>query len=196
MFQDSKAAEQISELADIIIQITNRTNLLALNASIEAARAGETGKGFAVVADEIRELADNSQNTVNEIQNMIKSVTSSVDSLYQNSVELVNYLTQNVHRDYQLMLKASDEYDRDAKSLESVITEFRDTAQILSSSIQHMSKAMNEIAASTYEGAQGAGSIAQSIETVTEKTGDLLSQVDQSKQYSKSLHKHVSRFKI
>ncbi|WMJ87548.1 methyl-accepting chemotaxis protein [Anaerocolumna sp. MB42-C2] len=193
---DSKAVAQISDLADVIIQITNQTNLLALNAAIEAARAGEAGKGFAVVAEEIRQLADNSQNTVNEIQTMIKSVTGSVNSLYQNSGELVNYLTGNVRNDYELMLKASDDYNTDAAYLQTVISDFRDTANSLSSSIQHMTKSMNEIAAATFDGAQGAGNISQSIDSATEKTGELLNQANKSEQYSDSLHKLVSRFKV
>lgn len=87
---------------------------------------------------------------------MIKSVTGSVNSLYQNSGELVNYLTGNVRNDYELMLKASDDYNTDAAYLQTVISDFRDTANSLSSSIQHMTKSMNEIAAATFDGAQGA----------------------------------------
>ncbi len=193
---DSKAVAQISNLADVIVQITNQTNLLALNAAIEAARAGESGKGFAVVAEEIRQLADNSKNTVNEIQNMIKSVTDSVDSLYHNSSDLVEYLTKNVKNDYDQMLQASDEYNRDAKYLETIISDFRETANNLRNSIQYMTKAMNEIASANFEGAEGAGSIAHSIELVTEKTGELLIQANRSEQYSESLLKLVSRFKV
>jgi methyl-accepting chemotaxis protein len=194
--EDSKAVAQIGELADVIVQITNQTNLLALNAAIEAARAGEAGKGFAVVAEEIRQLADDSKNTVNKIQAVIKSVTDSVDSLYYNSSELVQYMSENVVKDYDLMLKASDEYNEDAIFLKSIISEFRDTADHLRESIQHMSKAMNEIASATYEGAEGAGSIAQSVDLVTAKTSGLLQQANKSNQYSETLLQLVSRFKV
>ena len=64
----SRKVERINELTNEILQISSQTNLLALNASIEAARAGEAGKGFAVVADEIRQLADSSRQTADNIQ--------------------------------------------------------------------------------------------------------------------------------
>ena len=70
--EDIKIVDQIGILAESIMGITAQTNLLALNASIEAARAGEAGKGFAVVADEIRKLADESRNTANGIQNIVR----------------------------------------------------------------------------------------------------------------------------
>ena len=66
--EDSKSVERVNELTGEILNISSQTNLLALNASIEAARAGEAGKGFAVVADEIRQLADSSRDTANNIQ--------------------------------------------------------------------------------------------------------------------------------
>jgi methyl-accepting chemotaxis protein len=194
--EDSKAVTQISVLAEAIIEITEQTNLLALNASIEAARAGESGRGFAIIAEEIRQLADNSQDTVNQIQSMIQSVTSSVNSLYDNSSDLVNYMTQNVKSDYDLMLKASDEYNKDAKSLAGIISDFQSKAGSLSLTIQDMTKAMNEIASATAEGADGASDIANSIDLVTQKSSELLLQANESEQYSKSLLDLVSRFNI
>jgi methyl-accepting chemotaxis protein len=193
---DSKAVEQISELSNVIIEIANQTNLLALNAAIEAARAGEAGKGFSIVADEIRRLAEHSQNTVGQIQNMIQSVTHSVDSLYGNSSELVRYLTENVKQDYDLMLKASDEYSSDAKYLEKMISDFRDRATDLNNTIHTMTRAMGEIASATMEGADGASSIANSIDKVTVNTSELLHQAEESEQNSKTLLQLVGQFKI
>jgi len=105
-------------------------------------------------------------------------------------------MSENVVKDYDLMLKASDEYNEDAIFLKSIISEFRDTADHLRESIQHMSKAMNEIASATYEGAEGAGSIAQSVDLVTAKTSGLLQQANKSNQYSETLLQLVSRFKV
>ncbi len=194
--EDSKAVEQISELSGVIIEIANQTNLLALNAAIEAARAGEAGKGFQIVAEEIRRLAEHSQNTVGQIQDMIQSVTHSVDSLYGNSSDLVRFLAENVKEDYDRMLNASDEYHKDAKYLEKMISEFRDGATDLSGTIQTMAKAMGEIAGATSEGADGASSIANSIDRVTANTSELLYQTEVSEQNSKSLLQLVERFKI
>ncbi|MFA9463574.1 MAG: methyl-accepting chemotaxis protein [Velocimicrobium sp.] len=194
--EDAKAVGKVSELADVIVQITEQTNLLALNAAIEAARAGEAGKGFAVVAEEIRHLADDSKNTVNKIQDVIKSITTSVDALTENANALIDFISSNVKNDYNTMLSASDGYSKDAKYLEHTILDFNSTAQALQVAMEDMTKAMTEIASATYEGAEGASDIAHSVDLVTERTSKLLVQADESNQYSKNLMDLVARFKL
>lgn len=87
--EKSKEANKIAEMTSNILNIASQTNLLALNASIEAARAGEAGRGFAVVVDEIRELADNSTQTANQIQEISASVIGSTEELVKNAESML-----------------------------------------------------------------------------------------------------------
>ena len=88
--------KKINELADIIMAITRQTNLLALNASIEAARAGEAGRGFAVVAGEIGNLADQSQNTAMDIQQIVEGSNKSVENVRTQFGKVVEYIENHI----------------------------------------------------------------------------------------------------
>lgn len=192
----SKAVQQINDLTESILQITSQTNLLALNAAIEAAKAGEAGKGFAVVADEIRKLAENSKTTVTQIQEITGVVTNSVEALSNNSNELLEYVENDVTKDYKLMLGATDQYKLDADLVNEIVSDFSATSEELLASIQNMVLAMDSIATATGEGASGTTNIAQKATSVVDKTNEVIESINSTEEGANALKEMVSKFSI
>jgi methyl-accepting chemotaxis protein len=194
--EQSKAVQQINDLTNSVLQITSQTNLLALNAAIEAARAGEAGRGFAVVADEIRKLAETSKETVTQIQDITKVVTNSVVNLSDNSNELLRFVQNDVSKDYQTMLEATDQYKLDANLVSEIVSDFSATSEELLASIQNMVSTMNSIAEATNEGAAGTTNIAQKVTSVVNKAGEVTESIHSTGEGSDALNEMVSKFTI
>lgn len=191
---ESKSVEKINVLANAILQITTQTNLLALNAAIEAARAGEVGRGFAVVADEIRKLAEDSNKTATEIQSITKTVISAVENLSTGSNKLLEFMSNDVDKDYKLMLHSSNEYNQDADTVNGLVTDFSAISEELLASIENILKAINEVTISTNEGAQGASHIASRASEIVIKADKVISSINSTKESTDILNNMVSKF--
>ncbi len=194
--ENSKVVEQINVLSDSIMKITDQTNLLALNAAIEAARAGESGRGFTVVAEEIRKLAEQSKNTVVEIQSIAEKVKIAVEDLANNSNTILEFVSTDVNRDYNKALEVSEKYYDDAKYIDDMIVEFSATSEELLASIDGVLKTIEQVSIAANEGAEGATNIAQGVTNISEKSGKVLEMSNISKEGAEKLMNEISQFKI
>lgn len=192
----SKSVEQIRTLSDNILEITSQTNLLALNASIEAARAGEAGKGFAVVASEIATLAEDSEHTVGEIQNITRLVLNSVENLTTNSTEILEFVDKRVKNDYASMVETGEKYNTDANNIYNLSSEFTASANLLEELMLNISHSLNGIALATNEGAEGTSRIAEKTTTIVGMADSVTNQTHSIKDSINTLSTLVSKFKI
>ena len=150
----SKNSQQINSILEVIGNIADQTNLLALNAAIEAARAGEAGRGFAVVADEVRQLASKTQSSTEKIHDMIRLLQSTAESAV-NSMdrggELADICANNaivtgdVLEQVNLMLnKATDSSHQIATAVQQQAA-VADEASININSIQCLAKSNHKL---------------------------------------------------
>jgi len=194
--EESKVVEEINVLSESIMSIASQTNLLALNASIEAARAGESGKGFAVVANEIKNLAEQSKNTVLEIQNITVKVSESVKNLSDSSIKLLNYTGSDVKDDYTYMLSVGNEYSKDSEFVKELVTDFSVTSKELLESVGDMLRTIDGVAEASNEGASGTTDIATRVIDVSNSSNDVLTETLKVKNCALELKEEIDKFKI
>lgn len=170
--QLGKSSDQIGEIIQVIDDIADQTNLLALNAAIEAARAGEQGRGFAVVADEVRKLAERTTKATKEIALMIKQIQKDT----AGAVEAMNQGTLEVESGKELALKAGDSLSQIIKGAENVndiVNQVAAASEQQSSAAEQISKNIESISSVTQQNAEGIHQIARVAEDLNRLTTDL-----------------------
>lgn len=193
--ENSRQVERIQQLTDDILNISSQTNMLALNASIEAARAGEAGRGFAVVAEQIRNLADESRNIANNIQEISLIVTESVSALTGDSQRLIDYVDESILADYEKFSGITNDYRNDASRVNDILKNFAENARTLKNTMAEMNSGISDISTTIDESTKGINEAADGVSGIVNSIDDIEKEAENNIIIGQKLQGYVQVFK-
>lgn len=194
--EKSKAVSEINVLTENIIEITDQTNLLALNASIEAARAGEAGKGFAVVAGEIGNLASSSAAAAGKIRQVSEEVINAVEELASEAEQMIQFIEENVMNGYGNLISTSEEYQRDAADIHTMMQQFATDSAKIEGAINQIKEVVQTVSIAAEETAKGVTNIAEATTDITGNMGGIQEKADYNMHIARRLERQMEKFQL
>ena len=194
--EKSKVVAKINELTDDIRDISSQTNLLALNANIEAARAGDAGRGFAVVATEIGALANQTFQTVDGINEIVKDVNEAVHNMTDCIEVIMNFLEDTVVADYGAFGQVGERYEKDAASFAQSMQQIYSEISELNRKITEIADTMDGVNCTISESADGVNLIAEKSGDAVKKTLEGYEHLRESENSLNLLKELIERFDV
>lgn len=190
-----ESIHKINYISDVIAGITSQTNLLSLNASIEAARAGEAGRGFAVVADEIRQLADQSKSSTDEIKSIVGEISTRSKVMEQSMTESNEILVEQdkaIQATKELFHQISGSVDSLVHGVENILDL---NTQMVQNKNEVVSR-MDDIVAVSQQSAATAEQVSNFAEQVNGTMGNMDSYVVNLNEIASELRETIQKFQL
>lgn len=194
--EKSKVVAKINELTDDIRNISSQTNLLALNANIEAARAGDAGRGFAVVATEIGALANQTFQTVDGINEIVKDVNEAVHNMTDCIEVIMHFLEETVVEDYGAFGQVGERYEQDAASYAQSMQQIYSEISDLNRKITEIADTMDGVNRTITESADGVNLIAEKSGDAVKKTLEGYEHLRESESSLNVLKELIEKFDV
>ena len=187
---------EINGMAESILNITDQTNLLSLNASIEAARAGEAGKGFAVVASEIKALASNSGKTAANIQELCKNSNENITAVNECIHEIIQFIEHDILHRFEGFAQLSKEYSFDVTTIKNDIADVKKFVHNLQQSVRGISENISSVACACEENSKAIEVIVERNEETQQIAIHTQNQADANKATARMLDEVVHKFTL